>query len=360
MSTDGGALVYGVGEDASGQPRLLTPIALKGAAERIDQVAQHSVSGSLQIRFQTLRYDEDPGRGFLIAEVPASPLAPHQVKVGNDRRFYGRSDTGNRLLSEAEIERLYERRRRLDVDREALLADCIAASPLGSPTPHQEGFLQAFVHPAIRDEDLWDRALAGQQGDERRLLDSIREAATAISPTGGWGGAQLGTVYNWRQRGADKWSLDTGSLTDDPSALKPRRRVLADLGMDGRCYLFQGGAADIDDRTNPEHPIFVFHERGTALALAQFLGLVHALYEAGGQFGPVDVGIAVTGLRGAVSVHLLSDHFDTPIAYGDEAALRTMRLDARDLEDPVAISIRLLDRLLRAMSNGVSWNPLTE
>jgi hypothetical protein len=44
----------------------------------------------------------------------------------------------------------------------------------------------------------------------------------------------------------------------------------------------------------------------------------------------------------------------------DEAALRTARLDARDLEDPVAISIQLLDRLLRAMSNGVSWNPLTK
>lgn len=57
---------------------------------------------------------------------------------------------------------------------------------------------------------------------------------------------------------------------------------------------------------------------------------------------------------------MLSDHFDSPVPYGDEAALRTVRLDARDLEDPVAISIQLLDRLLRAMSNGVSWNPLTE
>jgi schlafen family protein len=191
MSTDGGALVYGVGEDANGQPRLLTPIALKGAAERIDQVAQHSVSGSLQIRFETLRCADDAGRGYLIAEIPASPLAPHQVVVGNDRRFYGRSDTGNRLLSETEIERLYERRRRLDVDREALLAQCIAASPLGSPTPHQEGFLQAFVQPVIRDDNLWDRAVASQ-GEERRLLDSIREAATAIRPAGGWAGLSLG------------------------------------------------------------------------------------------------------------------------------------------------------------------------
>jgi hypothetical protein len=39
MSTDGGALVCGVGEDENGQPRVLAPFELAGAAERIDQVA---------------------------------------------------------------------------------------------------------------------------------------------------------------------------------------------------------------------------------------------------------------------------------------------------------------------------------
>ena len=59
----------------------------KDIAERIDQVAQHSITGDPKIEFVTLRTTGDPGLGYLIAPIPPSPLAPHQVTVGNDRCF---------------------------------------------------------------------------------------------------------------------------------------------------------------------------------------------------------------------------------------------------------------------------------
>jgi hypothetical protein len=359
MTTDGGCLVYGVGEDENDQPRLLEPLELAGARERIDQVAQHSISPSPRIDFLTLRLPDDNARGYLIALVPASPQAPHQVSVGDDRRYYGRCETGNRRLSEVEVERLYERRQRYNVDREKLLSDCVAASPAGQPTPGEQGFLQAFVQPALRDDELWDRAIEQRQGEEQILLKDLRDAV-ASTPSPRWGGGHLGLALNWRQRGADKWTLDTASMTDNPDAFVVHRRALADLSMDGRCYLFYGGAADKTDRNHSGQPVFMLYERGIALNLAEFLTLVGAFYEAGGQHGPIDIGMAVTGIRGAVSAHMHSDHLHSPV-YQDEGAFRTVRCEARELsDDPLAVSRRLLDRLLRAMSDGYSWDPLTE
>jgi hypothetical protein len=358
MTTDGGCLVYGVGEDDNSQPRLLAPFQLANARERIDQVAQQSISPNPRIAFIPLRCADDPARGYLIAVIPPSPFAPHQVTVGNDRRFYGRCDSGNRRLSETEVERLYERRQRQNVDREQLLADCIASSPIGQPTPGEQGFLQAFVQPTIRDDDLWDRAVVSC-GDERQLLDRLLSATSSV-PSGQWG-TNLSKILNWRQRGADKWSLNTASQVSDPSAIGPDDEIVADLSMDGRCYFFYGGAAVTSDRNNARRPIFALYERGIAVNLAQFLALVGAYYRAGDQWGPIHVGMAVTGIRGAISAHFMEDISMSAQPYGDEIAVRALPFDARDLEeDPVAASQKLMDRLMRAMSGGIVWDPLSD
>jgi hypothetical protein len=356
MTTDGGCLVYGVGEDDIGRPCLLMPFSLENAAERIDHIAQQSVTPSPRLDFIPLRCADDQALGYLIVVIPPSPWAPHQVTVGNDRRFYGGSDTGNRRLTEVEVGRLYERRQRQSVDRERLLAECIASSPIGQPTPGEQGFLQAFVQPALRDDDLWDRATASFD-DERQLLDHLRTTPSSV-PSKQWG-TNLGKILNWRQRGADKWSLNTASQVSDPSAVEPEDEIVADLSMDGRCYLFYGGAAVTSDRNNARRPIFALYERGIAVNLAQFLALVGAYYRAGDQWGPVHVGMAVTGIKGAVSSHFMEDISMVAQPYGDDVAVRTLPFDARDLEaDPIAASRKLMDRLMRAMSGGIAWDPL--
>jgi hypothetical protein len=318
-------------------------------------VAQHSISGTFEIEFVHLRRPDDEARGYLLVLIPASPDAPHQVQVGDDRRFYGRSDTGNRRLSEEEIARLYERRRSQQVDREQLLGGCIERSPFGQPEPGRQGFLHAFSHPAVRDDDLWDRALAAAGGEEP-LLQTL---AGAVQPfhSVGWGGPHLGLGSRWEQRGADKWSLSYGRRDAEDVSWVAR----ADLSMDGRAELFYGRAAGIAQRDQGGHEVLVAYETGVALTLAEFLAVVGALYANGGLHGYVDIGMAVTGIRGAMSSH----RFDRPFrmdasTYGDERALRTLRCTARELsDDPLDLVRRLTARLMRAL-HGADFDPLSD
>lgn len=356
MTTDGGTLVYGVGEDEHGRPRVLAPIELAGAPERIDQVVQHSISGNPMVEFVRLHLPDDSGRGYLLVVIPPSPDAPHQVQVGDDRRFYGRSDTGNRRLSEEEIARLYERRRSQQVDREQMLGDLVRRSPFGDPEAGQQGFLHAFAYPAVRDDELWDRAVDAA-GNEDALLQRLT-AAVGVASTARWGGSHLGYAPGWERRGADKWTLDTSSRREgEPD---PGRVARADVSMDGRASLCYGQAAGLEQRSAGGQQLLVAFETGIALTLAQFLSLVGQLYDLGGLYGYVDVGMAVVGIRGAVSSHRLGQPFWISMPqYQDDAAFRALRCTTREMaDDPHELVRRLTSRLMTALY-GAELDPLS-
>jgi len=111
MSTGGGVILYGVGEDSNKQPTVLKPIPLAGTRERIDAIVGSSLAEVPYIEVHSYPTDDDPSVGYIVVAIPASPRAPHQVTVKDELRFYGRGATGNRTLLEGEIARLYERRR---------------------------------------------------------------------------------------------------------------------------------------------------------------------------------------------------------------------------------------------------------
>jgi len=136
MATDGGSLLYGLGEDENDRLTVPQPFELAGARERVDQIVRTSISEPPTIEVHTIPTDEDSSLGYLVIAVPPSPRAPHMVTVGKDNRYYGRSATGNKLLTEGEVARLYERRQRWEVDRAAMLDEAIESAPI----PAHEGF----------------------------------------------------------------------------------------------------------------------------------------------------------------------------------------------------------------------------
>jgi hypothetical protein len=130
MTSDGGTLLYGVGEDEDRRPTVPQPFRLAGARERVDQIVQTSISESPNIDVREIPTDHDSSLGYLVIAAPPSPRAPHMVTVGKDYRYYGRSATGNVPLTEGEVARLYERRQRWEVDRDGLLDEAIESAPI--------------------------------------------------------------------------------------------------------------------------------------------------------------------------------------------------------------------------------------
>lgn len=204
MATDGGVIIYGVGEDAGGRPTRLTPVGLAGARERIDAIVQSSIQPVPAIRITSFPLLDDASRGYIVVLVPSSPLAPHQISAAGkyQHRFYGRGPTGNRPLAEPEVARLYERRSRSSVDRRQHLLEVIEEAPF---RPRADlGYLHAFARPVVPDDDRWTTAAGGNDRElGQRLLAAVRTAsglASSYQP-------MLAEAPGWIRSGADSWVL---------------------------------------------------------------------------------------------------------------------------------------------------------
>jgi len=346
MTVDGGTLLYGVDEDAEGRPTVPTPISLLGQRERIDQIVQTLVSEPPTVEIDPVPTAADPSRGYLVVVVPPSPRAPHQV----GGRYYGRGATGNRVLDEGEVARLYHRREKWEVDVGRLLEEEIAAS--GCSATRRLVYLHAIARPVARQGEMLERA----SGDERTdmMLASLSNAAAhpevfppqVMSPDLGW------ALSGWRRFGADSWFA--GSEERERGDAGPAEGVLRMIvDLDGTAHLFGGRAGfSMDDGR------LILSERYVAGNITRFLAILGSLYERGGYFGPVDVGVAVTGLEDALSSADLWGSWPSP--YPRPEYRRTRRLTAVELDrEPRHAAMELVGRLIEA-SAGAHYDPFTD
>jgi hypothetical protein len=175
MASGGGTLLYGGGEDENRRPSVAQPFCLTGVRERVDQIVRTSISEPPDVQVREIPTDDDPRLGYLVVVVPPSPRAPHMVTVGKEYRYYGRSATGNVPLTEGEVARLYERRQRWEVDRDAMLEQAVESAPI---PPHDDfAYLHLVTRPVVPDEDLFDRASEGQQATQ--FLGGLVSAASS-------------------------------------------------------------------------------------------------------------------------------------------------------------------------------------
>lgn len=309
MSTDGGVLLYGVGEDEHKVPTIPEPIALANAAERIDNIVSTSISEVPFIDVREYPCAADPSKGYIAVIVPQSARAPHQV-VGGDLRFYGRGAKGNRRLTEGEVARLYQRRGDWERDRAVLLADAIAAGP-GEPDP-DIGYMYAFARPLPPDRKLWDRAEAG---DRRALQQALTKAATTTGPKSRYGPTLQGGGTGWQQRGADVWKTTSGD--------QKWVGVECEINLDGRGWLFCGRAAE-----RLRGGTLAVFEQIIADNLASFLSIMGVFYGAAGFHGHVVVGVAVVGIEDGVS-SIRAAAMEDGRRYGASSYTRTDQLVGR-------------------------------
>lgn len=354
ISTEGGTLLYGVGEDDQDRLTRLEPVTLAGAADRIGQIVATSISEVPYIETREHPTDADPTKGYISVLVPQSPRAPHQVVVGDDKRYYGRGAKGNRRLGEAEVARLYQRRLEWEQDRDALLQEAVGQARFA---PDDDlGYLQGFARPVVPDRGIWDRALAAA-GDRLKLQDELRWAAARAGPPGGFS-PNLKSAANWRRRGGDEWLLSTQPDLD-PNLESEKAAGVVDvrLNVDGRGHLFCGRAAArrlVDAGSGPLTIIEVV----IAGNYAAFLALMGKVYDLGGYHGHVDIGLNITGIRDAVSVtggNGLSFGGNDP--YQADCYPRTRPVSAKELLNPESIARDMLRHFFEATTGREDFDP---
>ncbi|HVQ57459.1 MAG TPA: ATP-binding protein [Solirubrobacterales bacterium] len=350
MSTDGGLLLYGVGEDEQERLSRLTPIELAGAADRISQIIGTSIAEVPYVEIREHPSDANPSEGYLTILVPQSARAPHQVIVGDDKRYYGRNAKGNRRLAEGEVARLYRRRLAWEQDRDALLVEAIQQARF---PPHNDlGYLHGFVRPLAPDRAIWERAIQ-TAGGRRELQDALRKVAASTGPRRGYD-PDLRGAANWRQQGADEWLFST--LPDTDAREEPDRAdqaVDVRINVDGRGHLFCGRAGA---RTRSGE-IAIFEDL-IAGNFAAFLGVMGKVYDLGEYHGQVDLGVSVTGIRGGTSVSKSSDFGGFgPGPYRADSYPRTDQVAAAALLDPEAVTSRMLDPFFEATTGQDHYNP---
>ena len=268
--------------------------------------------------------------------VPLSELAPHLVTVKGEMRFYGRSGTINVQLTEGEVARLYERRSQTQINRDEMLANLIRLRP------QQHGalaYLHAFARPVAYGQDYMDQATRKVARDE--LLATLAAAARS-TPTKTASDPSLDRYPSWRKLGTDVWFLGTAiPNTSDHRVL--RKVIHCQVSADGRGNLFCGRAGERRHRAGEAPGMLRVFDALVAGPVASFLVIMGAYHGGAGYFGPVDVGVAVTGIHGAVADS--PGGFDAA-PYGANDYRRTDRVTGPDLGNPEEVARRLLRRFL--------------
>ncbi len=346
-NTAGGVLLYGVDEDTSGRPTVLTPITLAGQRERIEQIIRTSIDEVPNFSLSAIQTSNDPLTGYLILLVPPSERAPHMVIVKGEQRFYGRGETSNYVLSQAEVARLYERRRTVVSDLLPALEKVVQAVP---PPGDQFAHLHVLVRPVLGRDDILNKALAPQQ-DHRKLLHELVEQLlrsrvfkTNYVPDiqhSSWTRKPEGYLcqLNYESRNDDLW---------DGNILRLQ------VNLDGSASLFCGRAAE--QRGDKSKWFFSGVVAGNTVQLLSLLG---RLYERSSYFGMVDIGVAVTGLNGCVPYETRARFHSLPRFEGPDYRKATRVSALILLSDPRQVAAELVMPLIEAISQGTD-NPFQD
>jgi hypothetical protein len=342
-NTAGGVLLFGVGEDSNSNPTVLCPFLLQGQPERIDQIIRKSIDEVPLFNIVTLRTESDVSIGYIALVVPPSYRAPHMVIVKGDRRYYGRGEKGNFVLSQIEVARLYDRRFQ---SNEGILP-LIEASMLRPPVTLDESFahLHVIAQPVFRDEPVLIRALSENQ-KERQLLDELVRLVLRNELTGGSYEPTFAETGNWT-READGY-LGKLRTSHDGDPLASASTLQLKVGFDGSCRMFCGRAAEQEGRA--DYPLKSFFAGIVAGNTSKCFFLLGELFRRAEYFGMVDLGVGLTGLKDCVPYEGRSAFQWFPRYQGADSYRRTKRTSAAELvSNPSGVASELLMPLIHAI-----------
>jgi hypothetical protein len=337
-NTSGGVLIYGLGEDIEHKLTVLNPIQLSGERERIDQIVRTCIDEVPFFKISGIETKSDPSLGYLVVVVPPSERAPHMVIVKGESRFYGRGETGNYILSQAAVARLYERRRLTEISILPLLEDAIQHAPVADNELFAH--LHMVARPVHATDTLLNDAVATDQSHKQLLTDVIYKVEGSgvykngyVPDIGHPGGGWVRRPEGYRGKCHHGPEEDMG--------------VEFQFNIDGSAYFFNGRAAE-GQKNQPKS----FFSSIVAGSTTKFLAVLGELYQRSSYYGMVDVGLAVTGLQGCV-LHSSRGPFHSLPKFSESQYKKTARATAMLLqEDPRHLAAQLIMPLIDAISQG--------
>jgi hypothetical protein len=353
FTIDGGVLIIGVDEGDGKTPPSLTPVDLAGLPERIEQVAATRIDEPLRVRIRTIRTAGQPDKGYVLVIVSPTQSKIHKV----DGRYWARGERTRYVLSDAEVRRYHQLVSQGQRDAASLLDVEVRRDPAAAVGLQAHAHLFAIAQPVGADPDLLDRVVggAGPRGWRQFLYGEVLDGAAARPLTNPWS-PDLPEIGDPSRR-ARGWALRSsrmgpGRTVEVPDPLlhnnvNVEKRLLdLEVNEDGGLRLFCGRASDTL-RDDVECVI-----EGLVIGLTKRLVLVAGTIAATTDWlGSWDFGIAVTGLRGLVSLRLVQHGQDWLAApFSEEEYRETVRATyERVVKDPDGIVTDLTGRLNRAL-----------
>ncbi|MEU3017204.1 MULTISPECIES: ATP-binding protein [unclassified Nocardiopsis] len=345
FAIDGGLIVVGVREVKAEGRFALAPVAwVDQILETPARIAASACDPPLQVSVEWLE-SERPGHGYLLIEVPASPLAPHMAGGA----YYGRGDREKRRLSDAEVERLIRARdTSLDVVR-AALRERVDKDPfpegtlahlhlVALPSRRVPGMFKAWTaaedaRPLLFDlvRDGVTRRTRDRAGPASRVSPVLGELASGFRTAGGVGIAS---------------QLATSSMV-----VREERDLRFVVRERGEVSLYCGRAAARTDGR------YLFFDGALAYRVRAFLDLLGSLSEDAGYGGGWDVGVAVTNTHGMSAWG--GENGSAPgTEYDADRYEQVTRVPRLELEKPGSATDRLVGELLRSLGNASAHTDL--
>lgn len=347
LAVDGGTLVIGIEENRdSGRALGLTPVALAGQVERIQQVCQGRIDPPLAFTATDLVNPDDPSTGVIVIDVPPSPFAPHQV----DGRYYGRADRTVRTLSDPEVIRLHRLR---DASEDSILDDLERARRSAAALDLGQSTLTVAIAPipVIRPELVRD-----ELADGNKWLGEVTNAAQdrvgRISDD-----SPLAPLV--KQSASFQFTSRNGYDTPNGFAFRYNGHDAAyaflEVAESGAVTLVVRDVTDAASiaRDRPEYEKVIDQYEAatfTALALAVFAEVA----ERSGFRGVAGVGLRLDGMLTVTPMRERSRRvWDRPVPYPEDHYQRVTSATSVELDgDLTAVMDRLYARLLRPLGLG--------
>lgn len=332
LACDGGLLVIGIADDG-GKAGAVVGTPLAGLQDRIDQVARTRIHPPLVVRSIPLAHPSLEEHGCLLVVLDASAEGPHMV----DGRYWGRSDTGKRTLTDLEVRRrLTENEQRRDA-----FADQFAVTrgqaAIGGP-----GVLHILFRPRAGRRG----ALAAEVDYPRHLLHDL--SVDVPRDPDGWAIGDLDQVRRVLH-GAELSNVDVDSARRanlQESAWQIEANFMSVKIEDDGSLFFACSKLTHETNQSGSAPYPVVSTRGVLALTGQLTVMAGRLGDRAGYAGSWDVGVALSGLEGRSVAPANSGRLTGlwGATYPDDEYLALTTTTATELTDSPHL---VVDRLLR-------------